>query len=105
MLKKALFIVLAIMLSTKIVLSIEFDENYHVPNVIIVCFDASSIQTTTGNITIQKNLNDQVQIGLASFDSLAVMYDFKEITRLFYVKDKEWKDDTGAYPMNVFQNC
>ena len=83
---KVLTTFLLVALFISLTFATTFNEEYHVPNSIIVCFDAKSIDSTIGDITVAKNLKDQIQIGLSSFDSLAVNYDFTDIKRLCQVK-------------------
>jgi len=73
------------------------------PNTLIVCFDAEAIKTTTGDIKVDKTRSNQIQIGLPSFDKIARDYDFTDIQRMFWVKNQQWKDENGAYPMNIFK--
>ena len=80
-----------------------FNEKYHIPNVLIVGFDANAIQTTVGDMPIHRTSRGFVQIGIESFDSLAVQYQFNELKRMFYAKNKDFVDENGIYTMNIFR--
>jgi len=85
-------------------LSIEvFNAKYHYENNLVVCFDANAINTKTGEIKVNKTTEGQIQIGLESIDKIAIKYNFISIERMFYVKNQEWCDTNGAYPMNIFR--
>jgi len=96
------FSLVLIAMASGLIAVVPFDDSIHVPNVITVCFDAESINSTTGDIVVNTTINGQIQTGLSSFDSLAVTFNFIGIQRLFFVEDTEWYGSNGAYPMNVF---
>ena len=102
MCKKIFLIVLIFVVGTQVAFSTGNANDYRIPNSLVVCFDSKSINTSTGSITVTRTANNQVQIGLKSFDLLAVMYDFVEIERVIVVQDTTWKDTNGVYPMNIF---
>ena len=100
--KKLFLFALMLILASGLLSLAAFDVERHVPNSIIVCFDAQSINTTRGKIDVITNTRGQIEIGLNSFDSIASNFNFTNIERLFFVIDSEWKDSNGAYPMNIF---
>jgi len=70
---------------------------------IVLCFYAESIGTITGDITISKDDDGIIQIGLESFDAIAKKYEFMDIERMYYVNNPEWKGDKGVHIMNIFR--
>lgn len=80
-----------------------FDEKNHYKNTLVVCFYAESIKTNTGDIEIKKDEQGIVSINLESFDAIAKEFEFVDIERMFWVKDQDWHDTNGSYPMNIFK--
>jgi hypothetical protein len=80
-----------------------FDEEKYQPNTIIVCFDASAINSTRGEINVEKTRDGQIRTGLSSFDAKASELNLTKMERMFTVKDKDWCDKNGVYPMNIFK--
>ncbi|MCL2063316.1 MAG: S8 family serine peptidase [Candidatus Cloacimonetes bacterium] len=98
-----------------------FQDDIHHPNVVIVAFDAISIDSKTGEIDIELNSRGYVQIRketnktnvssrtsvgsapIQSFNDLADQYLFTSIERMFWVKDQDWHDENRVYPMNIFK--
>jgi len=79
------------------------DQPVYYPNTLIICFDADAIRTKTGDIKTTKAMGGYIQIGLPSFDQIARDYNFTDIERMFWVKNQDWRDDNGVYPMNIFR--
>ena len=82
---------------------ITFSNDIHNSNVILVAFDANVINSRTGDINIMTNSRGIAQIGIESFDAIAERFGFTSIERMFWVKDQEWQDENGVYPMNIFK--
>ena len=101
--KKAIFMILLIMLVVNAYPLMKFQEGNHYPNTLIVGFDAKIINTTTGDIDVQNNSRGAIQIGVQSFDSTANQFGFSNIERMFYVENQDWHDENGLYPMNIFK--
>jgi len=83
--------------------STKFNDNDFYPNTIIVNFKSNAIKTTMGDISINQNNNKQIQIGIETFDKIAIEYNFINMTQLYKVKNKEWHTQDGIYPMNTFK--
>jgi len=74
-----------------------------VPNTLVICFDADAIGSVRGEINISKTEAGQVQLGLPTFDEIAVKYNIVDIQRRYAkISDPEWKDANGTHPSNVF---
>lgn len=101
--KRISILLILVIALTQLIAFTTFNEKDFYPNSIIICFDANAINSRTGEIMIEHTNDGQVQIGLHSFDELSRLYDFTNLERLLWVKDQEWHDEDGAYPMNIFR--
>ena len=80
-----------------------FNENYFIPNVILVAFESDAIGSTRGEISITRSTGNRVNIGLTSFDQISDEYNFTDIERVFVVDDYSFKTDSGTHLMNIFR--
>jgi len=73
------------------------------PNTLVICFDANAINSIYGEINISKTEKGQIQLGLPTFDELAVKYDIMDIQRRYeMVLDPEWEGEDGSHMCNIF---
>jgi len=73
------------------------------PNTLIISFDAKAISSIQGDITISKTPQNQIQLGLPTFDEIARKYDITDIQRRYeHVLDPEWEAPDGTHLSNVF---
>ena len=79
------------------------NEHDFVPNTLIVSIRAEAIGTTRGEINVSRTRNNQISIGLESFDRIAVEYNFTNIERMFTVVDHEFRSGSGTHIMNIFR--
>ena len=101
--KKLLLMSLCMLILFNLVAFERFHSEKHYPNVLIVAFDANAINTQIGEINVVSNSRGVPQIGIQSFDTIANTYHFTDIERMFWVKDQDWQDKNGVYPMNIFK--
>ena len=101
--KKIIFFSLVLLIVVNVSTTERFQSGIHFDNTIVVGFSAEAINTRTGNISIQRNTRGMVQIGVPSFDEIASEYSFTELERMYWVEDKDWHDENGIYPMNIFR--
>jgi len=81
-----------------------FNPDMHLPNELLVSFNAKAIGSNTGSLNIISNAYGQIQIGLENFDRIAVQYNFIKLEQVFpEVKNKDWQAEDGTYLMNIFR--
>lgn len=95
-------LILMIVVFGSLLAVLPYDDSKYLPNSIIMCFKKEAINSNVGEVKINHE-NGIVQTGVRSFDLLAKAYEFTALERLFQVKDQNWCDTNGAYPMNIFR--
>jgi len=88
---------------TLAIAGVNTSPDYAVPNTLVLCFNAKSINSIRGEINVERTKDGQIQIGLPRFDSIARDYGFIDIERRYaLVLDPEWEDTNGTHLANVF---
>ena len=81
---------------------LDFVADYFHENVIIVCFEKSSISNREGILKYEL-VDGIVNTGLSSFDALAEQYKFVDLDRFIdSVKNLDWTED-GVYIQNIYR--
>jgi len=79
-----------------------FVAEYFHEKVIVVGFDAKIIDNPQGRIDYSTE-SGVVEIGVSSFDQLAVEYDFVELEQMFQqIRYKDWNEN-GIYLQNIYR--
>ena len=64
---------------------------------------AEAIGSTRGEINVSRTRNNQISIGLDTFDQIAIDYDFVDIERIFSVENNSFRSSSGSHLMNIFK--
>ena len=80
-----------------------FNDQDFVPNTLIVSIRAEAIGSTRGEINVSRTMNNQIAIGLDTFDQIAINYNFTSIERMFTVINHEFRSESGTHIMNIFR--
>lgn len=88
---------------SKVPIQYPFLEEYHYPNILVVCFEMDAVQRRDGVIRYTHDENGIVQTKIESFNQLAEKLQIVDMEQKFYFwRHLDWHDENGAYLQNVY---
>ena len=81
---------------------VPYNAKDYYPNSIIVCLNKQAVGNTQGKLdyTFERGI---LTTKIPSINVIAKKYQLDGIEQLYWVKDQNWCDTNGAYPMNTFR--